>query len=41
MVQPPPEVRRALGALPDAPGVYIFRDTEGEVIYVGKANCLR
>ena len=30
-----------MGALPAAPGVYIFRDTEGEVIYVGKANCLR
>jgi excinuclease ABC subunit C len=41
MVQPPPEVRRALGALPDAPGVYIFRDDEGEVIYVGKAISLR
>jgi excinuclease ABC subunit C len=41
MVQPPPEVRRALGALPDAPGVYIFRDAEGDVIYVGKAINLR
>ena len=41
MVKPPPEVRRALGALPDAPGVYLFRDAEGEVIYVGKAISLR
>jgi excinuclease ABC subunit C len=41
MVKPPPEVRRALGSLPDAPGVYIFRDAEGEVIYVGKAISLK
>ncbi len=41
MVQPPPKVRRALGALPDAPGVYIFRNAEDEVIYVGKAISLR
>jgi excinuclease ABC subunit C len=41
MVEPPPEVRRALGALPDAPGIYMFRDAEGEVIYVGKGISLR
>jgi len=41
MVDPPPEVRRALGALPDSPGVYLFRDAGGEVIYVGKAISLR
>jgi excinuclease ABC subunit C len=41
MVEPPPEVRRALGALPDSPGIYIFRDTDGEAIYVGKAVSLR
>ncbi len=41
MVQPPPKVRRALGALPDAPGVYIFRNAGDEVIYVGKAISLR
>ncbi len=41
MVQPPPKVRRALGALPDAPGVYIYRNAEDEVIYVGKAISLR
>ncbi len=27
--------------LPDSPGVYIFRDTRGKVIYVGKAKSLR
>lgn len=30
-----------LGALPDAPGVYIFRDTLGDRIYIGKALSLR
>jgi excinuclease ABC subunit C len=28
-------------SLPDAPGVYLFRDREDEVIYVGKANSIR
>jgi excinuclease ABC subunit C len=28
-------------ALPDQPGVYIFRDAKGRVIYVGKANSIR
>ncbi|HMD52652.1 MAG TPA: excinuclease ABC subunit UvrC [Solirubrobacteraceae bacterium] len=28
-------------ALPDQPGVYIFRDARGRVLYVGKANSLR
>jgi excinuclease ABC subunit C len=41
MVKPPAEVRRTLGALPDSPGVYIFRDAEGDVVYVGKAVSLR
>lgn len=30
-----------LGELPRSPGVYLFRDVEGEVIYVGKAKDLR
>jgi len=30
-----------LGALPDAPGVYIFRDAIGDRIYIGKALSLR
>ena len=28
-------------ALPDAPGVYVFRDAKGRVIYVGKAASVR
>ena len=27
--------------LPDEPGVYLFRDARGKVIYVGKANSIR
>ncbi len=27
--------------LPDAPGVYFFRDTEGNILYIGKATSLR
>src|SRR3954470_9634345 len=28
-------------ALPDQPGVYLFRDEKGRVIYVGKASSLK
>ena len=30
-----------LSALPDTPGVYLFRDEAGDVLYVGKAKSLR
>ncbi|HYO32381.1 MAG TPA: excinuclease ABC subunit UvrC [Nocardioidaceae bacterium] len=33
--------RPAPGSIPDAPGVYRFRDARGRVIYVGKAKSLR
>jgi len=33
--RPPP------GSIPDAPGVYRFRDPKGRVVYVGKAKSLR
>ncbi len=35
------EARRKAESLPDAPGVYIFKDDRGRVIYVGKAASLR
>src|SRR5436190_11316088 len=28
-------------ALPDAPGVYLFKDRKGKVLYVGKARSIR
>ncbi len=37
----PTTYRPAPGAIPDAPGVYRFRDPRGRVIYVGKAKSLR
>ncbi len=37
----PASYRPAPGAVPDAPGVYRFRDEQDRVIYVGKARSLR
>ena len=37
----PATYRPAPGTIPDAPGVYRFRDADGRVIYVGKAKSLR
>ncbi|HET6533208.1 MAG TPA: excinuclease ABC subunit UvrC [Actinoplanes sp.] len=37
----PSSYRPAPGTVPDAPGVYRFRDPAGRVIYVGKAKSLR
>ena len=28
-------------ALPDSPGVYLFKDAKGKVVYVGKAKSIR
>lgn len=33
--------RRLLDSLPDSPGIYVFRDGNGKVLYVGKAKSLR
>jgi excinuclease ABC subunit C len=40
-VADPSTFRPAPGTVPDAPGVYRFRDVSGRVIYVGKAKNLR
>ena len=37
----PSTYRPSQGTIPDAPGVYKFRDSGGRVIYVGKAKSLR
>ncbi len=34
-------IKQRLRAVPEEPGVYLFRDTKGQVIYVGKALRLR
>src|SRR5262245_20831155 len=34
-------VRVRLGELPACPGVYLFRDRSGRLLYVGKSVCLR
>jgi excinuclease ABC subunit C len=40
-VADPSSYRPAPGSVPDAPGVYRFRDAHGRVVYVGKAKSLR
>src|SRR5438309_5604398 len=41
MVAVPSRVESQLKSLPARPGVYLFRDTSGEVLYIGKAKSLR
>jgi excinuclease ABC subunit C len=41
VVRPARSFRPAPGTIPEAPGVYRFRDGTGRVIYVGKARSLR
>jgi excinuclease ABC subunit C len=36
-----PDFRQRLAALGQEPGVYLMKDAEGKVIYVGKAIALR
>jgi excinuclease ABC subunit C len=35
------DLTRQLGGMPDAAGVYVFRDVQGDIIYIGKAVSLR
>src|SRR4051794_3091342 len=35
------QLAERIRALPDRPGIYIFKDAEGKVLYVGKAKSLR
>ena len=35
------ELRDKVGQLPFSPGVYLYKDAGGRVIYVGKAKSLR
>ena len=37
----PDRLARQLAALPDQPGVYLWKDAAGEILYVGKAKNLR
>jgi excinuclease ABC subunit C len=37
----PDRLARTLDALPDKPGVYLWRNAAGEILYVGKAKSLR
>src|ERR1700736_5519210 len=37
----PEVVTQKLDALPAQPGVYLFKDKQGKVVYVGKAKSLR
>jgi excinuclease ABC subunit C len=41
MVAVPSRVEAQLKSLPAKPGVYLFRDADGDVLYVGKAKSLR
>lgn len=36
-----PRIARLLESLPDEPGIYVFRDESGRVLYIGKAKSLR
>jgi len=35
------ELKKKAAALPDKPGIYFFKTSSGEVVYIGKARSLR
>lgn len=35
------KLKEKIASLPDAAGVYIFKDVKGQIIYIGKANSLK
>jgi len=35
------ELKNKVAGLPEAPGVYIFKDARGQIIYIGKAKSLK
>ncbi|MCK9603026.1 MAG: excinuclease ABC subunit UvrC [Candidatus Omnitrophica bacterium] len=37
----PKELKNKIAQLPEAPGVYIFKDAQGRIIYIGKAKSLK
>ncbi len=39
--EPPDNIKEILANLPSRPGVYVHKDKEGRVLYVGKAVNLR
>ncbi|HET6680458.1 MAG TPA: GIY-YIG nuclease family protein, partial [Gemmatimonadaceae bacterium] len=41
MILPPDDVAASIPHLPEAPGVYLWKDEGGRVLYVGKAKRLR
>jgi len=41
MIVPPDDVATKITNLPESPGVYLWKDAEGTVLYVGKAKRLR
>ncbi len=40
MMDLPDQLQRKLATLPDTPGVYLWKDAEGNILYVGKAKRL-
>ncbi len=35
------DLQQKIRTLPTSPGVYLYKNAEGQIIYVGKANNLR